>query len=98
MSPRQLLVYMLLPLIKLVDKNKGDLLNRGQAEMNFTNIEMAKYLADKFKWGRGAPKVGDEAPDFEVERLTPQGERTGQTFRLSSARGKPIALVMGSYT
>ena len=38
------------------------------------------------------------APDFELERLSPEGRRTGQTFRLSSGRGRPVGLVFGSYT
>ena len=45
-----------------------------------------------------APKVGEFAPDFEIERLTPAGKRSGKMFRLSSHRGSPIALVFGSYT
>lgn len=47
---------------------------------------------------RSAPKVGEAAPEFEIERLTPEGKRTGETLRLSSTRGKPVALVFGSYT
>lgn len=47
---------------------------------------------------QSAPKVGEPAPDFEIERLTPAGKRTGETFRLSSTRGSPVALVFGSYT
>jgi len=46
----------------------------------------------------GAPEIGAMAPDFEIERLSPTGGRTGETFRLSSTRGKPVALVFGSYT
>lgn len=47
---------------------------------------------------QSAPKVGEPAPDFEIERLTPAGKRTRETFRLSSTRGRPVALVFGSYT
>ena len=45
-----------------------------------------------------APKGGEPAPDFEVERLTPAGTRSGEMFHLSSHRGKPVALVFSSYT
>jgi len=45
-----------------------------------------------------APKVGAMAPDFEIERLSATGERTGETFRLSDTRGRPVALIFGSYT
>ncbi len=41
-----------------------------------------------------APKVGEEAPDFELPVL--HGE--GATVRLSELRGKPVALIFGSYT
>jgi cytochrome oxidase Cu insertion factor (SCO1/SenC/PrrC family) len=41
-----------------------------------------------------APKVGDEAPDFELAVLDGDGEMV----RLSDLRGKPVALVFGSYT
>ena len=37
------------------------------------------------------------APDFEVERLSSAGKRTGELFRLSSFRGAPVALAFGSY-
>jgi hypothetical protein len=47
---------------------------------------------------QAAPKVGQPAPDFEIDRLTPAGKKSGETFRLSSTRGKPVALVFGSYT
>ena len=47
---------------------------------------------------QAAPKVGELASDFEIERLSPAGKRTGGNFRLSSTRGKPVALVFGSFT
>jgi hypothetical protein len=60
----------------------------------------------------GAPRVGAPAPDFSLERLGAAGERvgaaderlgaadgpTGDRVRLSSLRGRPVALVFGSYT
>jgi len=60
--------------------------------------EFDSYAAAKAEWDKGTPAVGSEAPDFEVERLDAKGRRTGEMFRLSSTRGKPVALVMGSYT
>ncbi len=41
-----------------------------------------------------APKVGDEAPDFELPVL----DGKGATVRLSELRGRPVALIFGSYT
>ncbi len=41
-----------------------------------------------------APKVGDEAPEFDLPVLHGEGARA----RLSELRGKPVALIFGSYT
>ena len=47
---------------------------------------------------RTAPRVGTMAPDFTLQRLSATGKRTAKTFRLSQARGRPVALIFGSYT
>ncbi len=47
---------------------------------------------------RHAPKVGFAAPDFRVERLSSDGKRSGEYFKLSETRGRPVALIFGSYT
>lgn len=44
------------------------------------------------------PKLGDRAPDFELERLDREKKRTGEMVKLSSLRGKSVALCFGSYT
>lgn len=44
------------------------------------------------------PKVGTEAPDFELDVLDRDRQRTGKKVRLSSLRGKPVAMIFGSYT
>ena len=43
-----------------------------------------------------APEMCAMAPDFEIERLSPAGARTGEMFRLSDTRGKPVALMKNS--
>jgi hypothetical protein len=45
-----------------------------------------------------SPQIGDIAPDFHVEQLSPVGGRTGTLLTLSSMRGKPVGLIFGSYT
>ena len=45
-----------------------------------------------------ALKVGDVAPDFEIERLDRTKKRTGEFVKLSDLRGRPVALAFGSYT
>ena len=44
------------------------------------------------------PTVGTAAPDFRIERLTRDRKRTGDYVRLSALRGKPVALLFGSFT
>ncbi len=41
-----------------------------------------------------APKLGDEAPEFQLPVL----DGKGATVRLSELRGQPVALIFGSYT
>jgi|TARA_B100000315_G_scaffold170362_1_gene158914 hypothetical protein len=44
------------------------------------------------------PQPGDDAPDFEIDVLDRDRKRTGKTVQLSALRGKPVALMFGSYT
>ena len=44
------------------------------------------------------PRVGTPAPDFEIERIDRDRKRTGERVRLSALKGRPVALVFGSYT
>lgn len=45
-----------------------------------------------------SPGPGDAAPDFRLEKLTEEGDRTGEYVTLSELRGRPVALAFGSYT
>ena len=63
-----------------------------------TREQYEAMVRERSQRDQAAPKVGEPAPDFEIERLTSAGKRTGEMFRLSSTRGKPVALVFGSYT
>lgn len=70
-------------------------------KMRLTGQTLDQYEAmvrERASRDREAPKVGERAPDFELECLTADGRRSGELFRLSSARGSPVALVFGSYT
>lgn len=44
------------------------------------------------------PKVGDMAPDFRIERLDRDRKRSGEYVQLSALRGRPVALLFGSFT
>lgn len=57
-----------------------------------------RYMRESWKWQKaydaGAPKVGDEAPDFELRDVN--GENP---VKLSELRGdKPVGLAFGSFT
>lgn len=63
-----------------------------------TRDEYEAMVRERSARDRLAPKVGEPAPDFVAEHLSADGSRTGKLFRLSTALGKPLALVFGSYT
>jgi len=67
---------------------------RGKTREQLRTFIEARIVRDQTK----SPKVGDPAPDFELEVLDPKGNRTGEMTKLSSHFGKPIGLVFGSYT
>lgn len=67
-------------------------------QMNVTKEGFIAIQARMEERDRKAPPVGASAPDFVLERLSADGKRTGTTLRLSSLRGRPVALVFGSYT
>ncbi len=73
----------------------------GDEELAFrgwTREGLKKRWADRLQKDRASPQVGEIAPDFTLERLSPQGKRTGETLALSDLRGKPVGLIFGSYT
>ena len=68
------------------------------AKLRMTPEMYLTMRAERVERERGAPAVGDQAPDFTLERLAADGSRTGETFTLSSLMGQPVGLVFGSYT
>ncbi len=69
-----------------------------RARMGLSVSEYLEVRAKKLAREARAPSVGDVAPDYKVERLSPDRSRTGEMFRLSATRGKPVGLIFGSYT
>ena len=67
-------------------------------QMNVTRERFLEIRAQMEEREKRAPAVGSLAPDFELERLSAEGQRTGRSERLSDSRGGPVALVFGSYT
>jgi len=65
---------------------------------DMTSDEFDAMIAAQRARQPNVPKVGDMAPDFELERVTRDRKRTGEMVRLSALRGRPVALAFGSYT
>ena len=65
---------------------------------DMTEDEFDAMLASNDARQSRVPAVGTPAPDFEIERLDRDRKRTGEMVRLSALKGKPVALVFGSYT
>lgn len=68
------------------------------AKMMMTPDEYTAMRAERLAREAHAPDLGDEAPDFTAERLTPAGKPLGESLTLSMLRGRPVGLVFGSYT
>ncbi len=67
-------------------------------EWNISREEFDRLQAVKLERESRVTPISALAPDFELEQLSPEGDRTGETTRLTSFRGRPVALVFGSYT
>lgn len=82
----------------LVDGNVDAIPPEVWKKMNISKEDFLVLRDRMAEREKRTPAAGSEAPDFEIERLSPRGERTGQTLRLSSLRGRPVGLIFGSYT
>ena len=85
-------------LFERIKNNKANVSKHPWKDWGISKGEWAKYLQDRIRKDIAAPKEGDAAPDFAVERLSPDGKRTGETINLSAFFDKPVALLFGSYT
>ncbi len=88
--------------VKLPEKFEAIVVNATQEWLDtrgMTRDQLRAFIEKRVIRDReNAPKVGEPAPDFEIERLDERGGRTGNMLRLSSHFGSPIGLVFGSYT
>ena len=83
---------------EFLPEDPADLPPERWARMGLTVEEYKDVRAMKLARESNAPAAGDPAPDFAAERLAADRTRTGEMFRLSEARGRPVALIFGSYT
>lgn len=85
-------------LFERVKNNKANVSKHPWKDWGISKEEWTVYLQDRIRKDLAAPKEGDSAPDFAVERLSTDGKRTGEIINLSTLFGKPVALLFGSYT
>lgn len=63
-----------------------------------TDADLSAHMAEENAREGIVPRPGQMAPDFVADVLDRDRKLTGDTVRLSDLRGKPIALVFGSFT
>ncbi len=83
---------------KLIAERLANITDEELEFRGWTRDGFRQRWLDKVARDKDSPQIGDEAPDFELERLGPSGQRTGENLRLSSLRGKPVGLIFGSFT
>jgi len=66
--------------------------------MGRSRADFVAWLDERHAREAHSPRPGAEAPDWELELVSAQGERNGEMRRLSDHRGRPVALIFGSYT
>ena len=60
--------------------------------------DLREHMERRVLRDANSPQVGETAPEFELEILSPQGKRAGETLKLSSFWQKLLGLIFGSYT
>ncbi|MEE2746612.1 MAG: hypothetical protein VX617_06995 [Pseudomonadota bacterium] len=66
--------------------------------IGISRIKFEDRWKERLERDKNSPEIGSLAPDFELEIISQEGNRTGKLLRLSSLFGKPIGLIFGSYT
>jgi hypothetical protein len=67
-------------------------------QIGLTPEEYKANIAAMLEREKTVPAIGDVAPDFDIKRLSEGGKITDERVRLSAMRGRPVALIFGSYT
>jgi hypothetical protein len=89
---------MLRPLPERLEERVRQISAENLAARGMTRDEVRATMLSRLAEDARSPRVGDDAPDFELERLGSDGKRTGELLRLSGLRGQPVGLIFGSYT
>ena len=65
---------------------------------DISEAEGGAHIATQMAREANVPKVGAVAPDFIADVLDRPRQRKGEQSCLSDLRGKPVGIVLGSYT
>lgn len=68
------------------------------AHRGLNRTQFRARLQERVERDVHSPKVGQQAPESRLERLSPDGYRSGEFIDLSAYRGRPVGLIFGSYT
>ena len=69
---------------------------REWTKRSMTREDWMAELAGRMERAEQSPAPGEPALDFNLEKLTPEGSRSGNFIRLSSYQGTSVGLVFGS--
>ena len=78
-----------------------DMLARRKVWLDISDIseaELATHMDEEKAREAIVPQPGQIAPDFAANVLDRDRKLTGETVTLSALRGKPVAIVFGSFT
>ena len=78
--------------------DRDKVLDAFKGRWNIPPEEYKRRVDEQLEREKHVPKVGEIAPNFELEKLSSAGDRTGEMFKLSETRGAPMAIAFGSYT
>ena len=67
-------------------------------KFGITKEELIKITQFAKEREKRVPPIGSMAPDFEINYLSTKGKLTEERVKLSALRGRPVALIFGSYT
>jgi hypothetical protein len=81
-----------------LDDFSDDVVARATELSHLGRSELQSFFDTGVAREKSSPKVGTKAPEFRLERLDQNGNRTGHSIHLAQILDKPVALVFGSYT
>jgi len=83
---------------KRLDDFPDDLVDRVVEMFKLSRVDLQARFDKGLLVEKGSPGPGMIAPDFRLELIDGEGNRTGEQVQLSTKLDKPVALIFGSYT